>query len=852
MTYNSLKTQAGQSTATIARIKLDQCRHTTEQSVIDGATNAPSGIFPGFTGNFTISGGNALAFANSNPYVLWDNEIIKVTVLSNVQLDITERGALGTTDADHQGKDIKIMHSGEADSSCFGFPDGCSSSDSYSATDKISFDFPNTQLETNRIYYNGFDTWTHKPSIIDPGQSMGKRSGGTLTLKDGRDTDVYVPYPNRRSLQGTLFNKWLARHPNFSGRPIEILTGFDPLNFDESNFITRKYIIDTHSLNNGLMNFTYKDPLILTEDKKAKAPLASLGTLSVIIDNPSATITYTNAPAFEYGPITSTVFVRVDSEVIECTVLSDFVLTIVTRAYGGTNKADHSINSTLQSCLVYTNKNVVEIIVDLMTNYTDIDSDFLDDYSGIIANTSTINLTAVISKPEAVSVLINELIKNGDLVMFYSETEHLIKIKSVIGESSGSISINEDDHISGGSISVDENIKNQFTRYTVGWAVNDVTKLKDDEYFSILYQSINLTQEQPDKKGEVNQKETFYNRWLTDSNDDVIIGSSIAQRLIDRTDRTPEIFTIELDVESVFDTQGSTLDLGTIFNLSTSRRVNTDGSNKAGNYQVLSMKDLTNNKYQVKSRLFQDPIEGVTVDFTISTNKENYDLSTEFSPVAGNYIVLIDTGVEIGSTNTAVDAFTTGSQAAGVTFDFIVRGSILGMGGAGGNGGILLAPNPSDEDGGFSQIGSGGFVGGNAFNATVNCTINTGSGAIWAGGGGAAGEESFCTTVAPSTINPNARNGGSGGQGYGISFGGDAGKVSVDGSGLVDTGLTGGNGNKSSRGSQGSSFGGVWGGSGTDESGVLAGAGGNAIVSNGNSVTITNGNNNINIKGGII
>ncbi len=848
MSYDSLKTKAGQKTATIARIKLDRCKHTTKQSIADGDIFAPAGIFPGFTGNFTISGGNALAFANSNPYVLWDSELIKVSVISNTQLDILERGALGTSDADHQGKEIKLMHSGEADGSCYGFPYGCSSDDSYSKDSKFVFDFPNTQLQTNKIFYNGFDNWTHKPSIIDPGQSIGKRSGGNLTLKDSIDTDVYVPYPNRRSTQGTLFNKWLARHPNFSGRPIEILTGFDPLNFDESNFITRKYIIDTHSLNNGVMSFTYKDPLILTEDKKAKAPIASLGVLALPVDNASTTITYVGAPAFDYGS-TGTVFVRIDSEVIECTITSDYVLNIVTRASGGTEKGDHSVNSTVQKCLTYENKNVVEIIVDLMVNYTNIDSSFLDDYTSIISETSSITLTATISKPESVVTLINELIKNGDLVIFYSETEHLIKIKAVKDGAASPININEDDHIARGSISVDENIKNQFTRYTTAWAPNDVTKLKDDEYFSIIYQSINLTQEQPKNKGEINEKKTFYNRWLTDSNDDVVIGSSIAQRLIDRTNKAPEVFNFKLDVGDVFNTQGSRLDLGSIFNLSTSRRVNPDGSSKAENYQVLSMKDLANDKYQISARLFQDPVEGVTVDFTINESKVNYDLSTEFAPLAGNYIVLIDTGVEIGSTSTLTPAFTTGNQNSGVFITFINRGSILGAPGRGGNAGNLIAPSPEDSPGTFSQDGDSGQSGGNAFNATIDCALNTGSGVIWAGGGGAAGERSTVQTSAPSTINAFPGDGGSSGQGFTVKSGGDGGSVSIEGLGVIATGEQGEQGSRGSPGVNGENSGGEWGESGTSESGVSGGESGAAINSNGKSVTVTSGDNPINIKG---
>jgi len=171
------------------------------------------------------------------------------------------------------------------------------------------------------------------------------------------------------------------------------------------------------------------------------------------------------------------------------------------------------------------------------------------------------------------------------------------------------------------------------------------------------------------------------------------------------------------------------------------------------------------------------------------------------------------------------------------------------MGGAGGDGGILLTPDPADIAGSFSANGGSGLVGGNAFEATVNCTINTGSGAIWAGGGGAAGEQSICTTIAPSTINANARNGGSAAQGFGLSFGGDAGTVTVENYGLVDTGLDGKPGSKLSPGTQGASSGGEWGESGTNNNASLGGLSGYAIVSNGNTVTVTSGDNQINIKG---
>lgn len=853
MSFNFKKTIAGQSIATIAIIELDRCKHTTFQSVIDGEITSSDSITDIYTGVIAITGGTATSFLLSNPYIFWDDEIIKVNVNSDIELNITGRGEFGTIAVSHSASSVKLVHSGEADGTCYATPETCSSADSYDENTKLEFKFPSTQLDLSEIFYNGFLTFSHTPAKVNPGQSMGKRAGGSVTISDSKDTDVYVPYPDRRTTRGTLFNKLIERHPNWNGRPIKILSGFDPLNFNSSNYITREYIIDSVNLDNGILNVKFLDPLILTEEKKAKAPVASLGTNVNIIDSLSTEITYTGAPAFDYG-LSGTIFVRIDSEVIECTVLSDFVLTIANRAVGGTIEKDHKINATIQKCLVYDNVNVVSIIEDLMINHTDIDPRFLDNYSSVISDTSNITLTANINKPTSVSTLINELIINGDLVVFYSETEQKIKIKQVKDASAGVISIDENNHIKSDSIKIDRDIKSQYTRYTVAWDPNDITKTKDDENFSIVYQSINLNQELPKAKGEINEKKIFFNRWLTGSNDDVLIGTSIAQVAIDRSNKVPENISYTLDVNSVFDTQLSAFDLGTVYNLSTSRIVNVDGSNKSDTHQVLSMKELGNMQYRIESRLFQDPLQGTNVDFTINTNKENYDLSSEFAPVAGHYIVLIDSGITIGSTNTSTPAFTTGIQAAGVTFEFIIRASILGNGGGGGEGGklsmIYNAICPEEDD--FSSGGIG-LVGGNAFNATVDCIISVGAGAIWAGGGGAAGGTSY--GIACINGGANAGNGGCGGQGYAISFGGSAGTVDDDTTTSTDTGIDGVNGTLGSQGILGSNSGGEFGGEGSDEfvvDGSLqtqGGKSGYAIVSNGNNITFTSGDNLINIKG---
>ena len=358
------------------------------------------------------------------------------------------------------------------------------------------------------------------------------------------------------------------------------------------------------------------DPLILTDDKKAKAPIASQGVLSVLVDDLSTTITYTGAPAFDYGN-SGTVYVRIDSEVIECTVLSDFVLTIVNRAIGGTEQKDHDINATVQETIFYNSVNVIDIIEDLIINYTTVNASFLDDYTAVKADTSTILLTTYISKPTSVKKLIDELIKNGDLVMYYDEENQLIKIKLVNDVNATPIFINEDNHIEEGSIDIKRDTKEQYTRYSTGWAPNDITKTRDEEYFSIIYQAINLDNELPENIGETNEKDIFFNRWLTTSPSDVVIGTSIAQRVIDRSEQVPEEFSLTLDIGDVYNTQGGVMELGSLVTVATSRRTNKDGSPQSKNYQVLKMKDKGNMKYDVDFMLFQDPITGVNIDFTI-------------------------------------------------------------------------------------------------------------------------------------------------------------------------------------------------------------------------------------------
>ena len=82
--------------------------------------------------------------------------------------------------------------------------------------------------------------------------------------------------------------------------------------------------------------------------------------------------------------------------------------------------------------------------------------------------------------------------------------------------------------------------------------------------------------------------------------------------------------------------QNGNVDLASVVSVTTSRRVNPDGTPLTRNYQITNITNDGFSKRKVKALLYQQLITGDTVDFTISESKENYVLADDpaFNPVA--------------------------------------------------------------------------------------------------------------------------------------------------------------------------------------------------------------------------
>ena len=866
MSFETKKNISGIRTVTAVALYPNACRYSVPDTLNKGACTGGNDVTQSYTGNYpvsAISGSDITFYSNSNPYMITSsNEIVKVTITDASNVEIIARGQFGTTaSVIFTGESLRVIHGGEADGSCKGYPQlpdgsGCSTADSFDRDVEREFLFPTSQNFNGQIYFNGLQSVTHTPVELKPGAAMAKNASVRISIKDNQDGDAYtVPYAAQRTDKATLFKKLIARHPYMQNRRLVTFSGFlaDDGNFDRNECIEREYIIDTLNLNNDTVSISALDPLMLAEAKKSKYPSASSGAVDAEVTDASTQILMNGYVDGEYGANGDAVTVNIEDELIDCTVADSAggILNIVTRGVAGSESKDHKVNATVQYVPVWENFNPITKIVEVLKT-TSISDRFYDDYTAA-ENSVVPNMgKAYIRKPEDSEDIIDEVIRSwseNGIALYFDEVNKKIRIKVFSDFGQQPVTLSDSGDIKQGSITVDNNYSGQVTRAAIGFAPFNAGKKVDDENASIIYKGIDLITEITGTLEPLEDDE-FYSRFLTNSDTDVQIAVAGTNRISQLNKLPPKIYTFDIDYMNFGQVTGGLIEEGEIINVTSSESVDDNGDAKSENLQIVSLKENpSKNTYTVKAKLYQDIIVEDDFDFVIDENKEDYDLSTDFAPTeAGEYTIFIKSGVTIGATSVSNPAFTTGAQISGVTLKIINRGSILGAGGLGPRGVSALAPSPDDLPVRVVTDGIDGFVGGNAIELTVPTEITTSQGVIYAGGGGSPSTRS----IADSTSNYiSAGNGGSGGQGYVGGFSGVAGYADIDGE-RSEYGEPGGSGSRSAPGSVGGISAGAWGESSeqSDTAGVSGNAGlaGYAILSNGNNVILI-GDNSLTIKG---
>lgn len=856
MSYQTRKYLPGQEVVKKLTFRLNKCRYTappyaTENRLFANTGSPISAATTGISIPVGQIGGSSWLSTWSGMGDLYgqvaSGEIIRFQAVNATTIFLVARGQFGSTaQSINPNNGITIYHTGYFDGSCYGYSQTCSSPNSYQSGLYKDVVFSSAPLPAGSVYHGGlsYKDIRYQSSEIKPGETIGTRSRISFSLKDQKHNDYdLVYYDDRRTEQGTLFGKLLARHPYFNGRPVIYSVGLrDAGSMSEPEWEDRTLIIDDVNLDGETFSGSALDPLILTEGKKAKMPIASPAQLTAAITSGSTSITFGNAPAGYFGT-SGTIVVRIDSELIRVTANGTTTMPIVERGFGRSQVKDHAVNATVQNCIRFQGIHVVNAIVYAIQTWTTIPASYLGGYAQAIADNPTAIISDyTLSTPMDVVEFINRCILIGNLVFYFDDVTQKIVIKYVSEFNLSPIYINETDHIRKDSARKDLNLKEQYTRFNMSWAPYDRTKETDQVNYQVSLTAINVDMESPNKIGEVNERKAVLMPILNESANDYTLGASVVNRVVEASEQIPEIFECELDAESVGAFGSSTLELGAIVNIQSSENQDKAGVGEARLYQVVRIEGDPFAAFKVKFKRYQ-VIDPGGYDFVIEPGEYlNYVLSSNFSiSDPGIYTIYIKQGTVFGSYNTNIAAFDTGSYPSGITLKVINRGQILGMGGAGGNSGYSNSIN-----GAPGLEATNGLAGGLALELRVPTTLDNAAGLIWAGGGGGGAETSQNAAVNTWT----SASGGGGGQGYGQSNGGSYRTGAIPAAG-APPGVSGSS-NKGSQSAPGSGGltveGGLWGQDG-DSASSLGGIAGIAIKSNGNSVTITSGDNPLSIRG---
>lgn len=705
-----------------------------------------------------------------------------------------------------------------------------------------------------------------QPPKANPGIDIGFRASASISLKDFVSSDAYELaglYSDRR-VTGSHFAKLFAR--NFmKNRPARIKRGY-LINgvYDEDNFQTEHYIIDEYqgvSLS-GDVSFNLIDVLALTNGINAKAPETSNATLATAITGASTSATINlesglTAAEIEakFGANGAVGFIAIDSEYIKYTVtsatgVSPVVVSITARATFGTVQADHDINTTVQRCIAYeTETNIVDVIDDLIRNYTDIDSSYIPSSewaalkTGELANFGLIN---IIAKETEIKKMLNELIQIGGLTMYVDVVERKIKISATPNFDSPVITFNQAEHLELGTLRVNNKFDKLVTRQLVSWAPVDYSKEEQANYAN-TFRVAAILEEDKSRLGTKNAGKDVVSRWLPNTTNGNQIAAGIAQRNVSRFSQIPTEVSFEVDSKYVGTIAGGRMWLGSVFAVETVREVFCNGAFEPETLicQCTSIVATDKaDKWRITGISYKANVPP-NADYYISAGEYfNYVLSDNFSfTEAKQYTVVVDSGAVFGSTSSATPAFRQGTFPSGATLKLVLQGQIIGKGGNGGKG-----QDASYESGVctlFPSTFTNGSNGGAGLEVTTNTIIDNTYGLIGGGGGGGGGGLASC--FAGGAL---SGNGGCGGQGL---IGGSAGVKGLATDGATQ-GVNGAAGAKNypgtklecASGGELGEAGQSWSGGGN---GGLAGA---AIITNGKTVTITGGNNSTQLRGAIV
>ena len=614
--------------------------------------------------------------------------------------------------------------------------------------------------------------------------------------------------------QGTFWGKWLARNPYFSAYALRVYDGF--LGDAIASMRVRNYVMDSVTgPNNGKASVVAKDLFSRVESRKAMAPAPSDGYLQAAItsSDTSATLLPAGIGNSEYP---ASGHARIGDEVVSFTRSGD-VLTL-TRAQLNTTADSHDGEDAVQLVLEYSAELAVDIVYDLLINYTMVDPATIDKTAWDTAAATITNLyTAYITEPTAVKDLIGELEEQGGFTLWPDVTTGTITFKA-LQSLSPAFTVDDDAWIVAGSLKTKRLVNSRVSEVWMYYGQVDPTKSLDERTnFRSRYVNADLSAET--NYGAAAIREIF-SRWIPQFGR--LSAQAAAVRILEMFVNPP----MEADFR-VPASKSSLLDLNTFFSLETADVQDETGTVASTTHAIVEL-ERDESEISVRSQEIhvttQDPtaprviyLESNAFNIALRTVHDSlYPAPTGIEDVT----FVIEAGVDLGSTSTGSPAVRTGTWN-GVVPKIINHGRIQGKAGAGGHG--------CDDQGHSSAGGDGG----DAILAEDYIDIDNTDGEIWGGGGGGGGGQWGWVSLPGGEGATYEGGGGGASAGYDVASGG------APGSGTVLTyHLTGGYGSAGTKDAAGA--GGAGGNDGTRAAGN-GGAGGGPGIDGSSGAGVTGG-----------
>lgn len=602
------------------------------------------------------------------------------------------------------------------------------------------------------------------PGRVSLGKDLGERATLKVTFRDHTWNDTgagFDPYRAERSYdpraQGTFWGKFRARQPYLRGRAIRVIRGEVGQTLGEMT--TRHYVMESSEgpTADGRFTIIAKDVLKLADGDRAQAPALNNGFLVADIDAAvtSMALQPTGIGDLEY-PASGKVQIG-GKEIVTFTRSGDTFT--ITRGQMNTEAVAHSNGDRVQFVLEYVSADPADIIYDLLVTYAAVPAGYIP-LATWQSETST-HLqrvyTTAIAEPTPVRELINELIQQAALAIWWDDTSLLIKLQVLRAITTDAATFGQDE-ILVESFSVEEQPNERVSQVWTYFAqINPLRPVDEIDNYASVAATVNLQAESDYGTPAILK---IQSRWIP------AFGRAIALKLNDlilsRFTDPPRRFRFEL-----FASTSVPAILGGGYKLSWWNLQDATGAEVLVPVQVTRI-NHTDEKYAVQAdeMLFQSfgALEPGTVIVDINTN--DFNLRTVHDSLYGapddDATITCIVEAQIGSTSTATPAFDVGDWPAGVTIDITVNGRVEGCGGKGGVGGS-----------GNNGSGGVGLPGGPAFYTRRPVNLTTTDGEVFGGGGGGGG--------GAASGGSQGSGGGGGGGGAGILGGAGGGGGSQHG-----------------------------------------------------------------------